>query len=117
MKWAIATLLLVTNVDASAFGFGDMEDLVGKTVVAGGRTESVECPPNGKYNCSTWPYNLLKIARKNVCFTADRARCSFSCKGFLAMGDDKQIFFFQTESIGDDLSSSPVQLIQCPDIY
>ncbi|WP_448675871.1 hypothetical protein MOQ67_05395 [Pseudomonas sp. LY-1] len=117
MKWMIAIYFLIVSVEASAFGLGDMESLVGKTVVAGGRTESVECPPNGKYNCATWPFNLLKIPGKNVCFTADNARCSFSCKGFLAMGDDKQIFFFQTETIGDDLNSSSVQLVKCPDVY
>jgi len=98
--------------------FDATEDLEGKTVIHAGKIESLDCPYGGKYDCSTWPINLLKFQYKDVCFESDVGACSsIGCKGFIAVGRDKTAYFFTVESMGDDLKKSRVSFYQCPDMY
>lgn len=113
---ALAVGVATFAVGSMASAFDATEDLEGKVVVAAGTVQTISCPPSGKYNCSTWPMDLLEFPAKQVCFTA-QSRCSFSCKGFIAVGADKVPYFFQTETIGDGLRKSRVEYFQCPQMY
>lgn len=114
MRVTIFTAMFVLPLTAAAFG--DMKGIEGKTVIAAGAVESLDCPLYGKYNCNTWPVGLLRFQFKNICFTTSSPRCSVGCKAMLAIGDDKSPKLYTVSTIGDDLDESRVELFKCPDV-
>lgn len=114
------TLLLVFTATSYTFAgvFDATDELEGKVVIYAGNVESLDCPIGGKYDCLTWPTNLLKFKYKDVCFTSDIGACgSIGCKGFIAVGKDKIPYFFTVENIGDDIKKHSVTYYRCPDMY
>lgn len=96
----------------------DLEDLEGKAVVYAGEFERLTCPIGGKYDCLTWPMNLFKTRRgREFCFVASSSSCSYSCKGVIAVGDDKRPYVFFIEGIGGDMKKSSVESYKCLSMF
>lgn len=115
MRKALLILALAAT-QAHAGLFDATRELEGKLVIAAGDVRSVDCPPYGGYDCSTWPLGLMQFEFKDICFTATDADCNYSCKGFIAIGKDEVPYFFQAQSIGDDIRKSSIQYYKCPSI-
>lgn len=115
--WSV--ICIVPLLFGSAFGgiFGEIEDLKGMFVAEAGELEDVPCPPYGKYDCGNWPLVLLKFRLKDVCFTSDPGACGYSCKGLLAVSEDKTIHFFEFEQIGGGIKKHSAKPVQCPSLY
>ena len=95
----------------------DARDLEGKTVIYAGDFEEIHCPVSGKYDCLQWPSNLLQATGKGWCFSADTLRCSYSCKGVIAVGTDRQPYVFVIDNMGGDMHKGRLQSYKCPDRF
>lgn len=114
MKRILACFSMAFSIGAVAYD--DLGNLEGKTVIASGDVESLDCPINGKYNCATWPVGLLRFQYKNICFTSITASCPYFCKGLIAIGQDKTPYFYTLGSIGSDFKENRIDLFKCPDV-
>lgn len=103
---------------ALALLLDDTEQLQGKTVVYAGEFEEVSCPIGGKYNCLTWPDTLLKTQRgREICLApATYVRCSYNCRGLIALDDSKGRYLFIIDSMGG-VKRTSFQSFQCPAMY
>ena len=102
---------------ATAGLLDDIEDLDGKTVVYAGTIEQLSCPIGGKYDCTKWPMDFYRTTRgfKEICFVpSGYVRCSYSCKGIIAVGEEKKPFVFFIESMGGELKKASFEVYKCP---
>ena len=98
----------------------DITDLQGKTVVYAGEIEQLTCPIGDKYDCTTWPMEFYKTASglREICFVpSGYVRCSFRCKGLIAVGDDKKPYVFFIESIGGEMKKASLEIYKCPSMF
>ena len=116
--------ILVLLVVAAAFpgaavaGFLDeIEDLEGKTIVYAGEFEELPCPISGKYDCLTWPHNLMRTKRKEICFSTSYYSCRFSCKGFIAVDKDNAPYVYLIDNIGGAVKKGSFERYKCPSLY
>jgi hypothetical protein len=116
---ALLTAVLLTFAAPSYAGlFDDIEDLEGKAILYAGEFETLSCPIGGKYDCLTWPRNLMRTKRKGICFSTSLYSCSHSCKGFIAAGNDSQTTVYIFESgLGNDLKKGSFERYKCPDRF
>lgn len=63
MKW-ISILFFIFCLPALAGYMDETESLEGMMVINAGTAQSVPCPATGKYNCATWPMDLLEFSSK-----------------------------------------------------
>jgi hypothetical protein len=113
LRWMMLPLT-VAALSQTAWGYGDIDNLAGSTILASGGLERVTCPPLGNYDCMTWPQDLYKLKLQNVCFTARIMMCSYSCEGFIAQKANIQTLYV-VGSTG--LDSSSIKLYKCPNMY
>lgn len=52
-RWILP--LIVAGLSQAAWGYGEIDNLAGSTVLASGGLEHVTCPIGGNYDCKTWP--------------------------------------------------------------
>ena len=98
--------------------FDDIEDLEGKTVIYAGEFEELSCPIGGKYDCLTWPRNLMRTKRRDICFSTSLYSCRYSCKGLIAVGKDNQTAVYIFESnLGNDIKKGSFERYKCPSIF
>ena len=99
--------------------FDDLPDLEGKTVVYAGEFEQLSCPIGGKYDCTTWPIDLLKTKTgRDICIKPNSyVSCSYSCKGLIAVGKDKTPYLYLFERVVGDLKKSGFEVYKCPSDY
>ncbi|HEX7439284.1 MAG TPA: hypothetical protein VF319_04240 [Caldimonas sp.] len=93
--------MALTATFASVAQFDELGDIKGSTIAYAGAFETVYCPIGGKYNCMTWPENLLRT-NGNFCFaTSAFNSCTSICQGVLAAGADRrvQVFLFDLGSV------------------
>ena len=119
MRRTTAGFLSLVATVASAGILDDLPDLQGKVVAYAGEFEQVTCPIGGQYDCLTWPSDLFKTTRgRDICFKpTGYTRCTYSCKGLIALGDDKTPFLYIIENIGGDMKKSPIEIYKCPAPY
>ncbi len=110
LRWMLP--LIIAGLSQTAWGYGDIDDLAGSTVLASGGLERVTCPISGDYDCMTWPHDLYKFSMQNICFTAN-VRCGFSCEGFIAQKNQAQTLYV----LGSRLDSSAINLYKCPSMF
>ncbi len=97
--------------------FDETEDLEGKTIVYAGEFEELSCPISGKYDCLTWPSNLMRTKREDICFSTNLYSCRLSCKGFIAVGKDGKTSVYLMESLGNDLKKGTFERYKCPSMF
>lgn len=112
LSWMLP--LIVAGLSQVAWGYGDIDNLAGSTVLASGGLERVTCPIGGNYDCMTWPQDLYKLRLQNVCFTARIMMCGYSCEGFIAEKVGVQTLYVIGSS---ELDSSTIKLYKCPSMY
>ena len=95
----------------------DTEDLEGKTIIYAGEFEELSCPISGKYDCLTWPRNLMRTKRKDICFSTSLYSCRLLCKGFIAVGQDGKPAVYLMESLGNDLKKGTFERYKCPSMF
>lgn len=119
MQPLICLLLAMLSMQSMAALFDELPDLQGKTVIFAGEFESVFCPVSGKYDCMSWPIELLKSkSDKEICIKpTSSARCSSSCKGLIAVGEDKIPYLYIFGRMGSDLAKSRFEVYKCPSMY
>ncbi|GCL62592.1 hypothetical protein AQPW35_16730 [Rubrivivax pictus] len=115
---ALATLALVPNLTVAGI-LDDLPDLQGKTIVYAGNFDQVPCPIGGKYDCLSWPMDLLKTTRgREICLKpTSYTSCSYSCKGLIAVGDDKIPYLYLLDRIGNDIKKSGFEVYKCLSLY
>lgn len=116
MKLVILLVLFLSSV-SNAIALDDIKDLEGKLVVHAGDVEQLRCPSFGKYDCLTWPTNLLKFKYENVCFTDSSYSCGYFCSGLVAIGKDRIPYFFTFATLTNRISKSLITYYKCPDMY
>ena len=111
--------LLAVTVQAHAGLFDDLAQLKGKTVLYAGDFEQVMCPISGKYDCLTWPMNMLKAtsAMPEVCFATSAMACSFSCRGLIVTDASRRLEVFIIEGIGGNMKRGTFDAYKCPSLY
>ena len=112
LRWMLP--LIIAGLSQTAWGYGDIDDLAGSTVLASDGLERVTCPIGGDYDCMTWPQDLYKLRQQNVCFTARIMMCGYSCEGFIAQKANIQTLYV-VGSTG--LDSSAIKLYKCPSMF
>ncbi|QHA85429.1 hypothetical protein E3Z27_18720 [Pseudomonas mediterranea] len=112
LRWVVP--LIVTGMSQMAWGYGEIDQLAGSTVLASGGLERVNCPPFGDYDCMTWPQDLYKLKLQNVCFTARIMMCGYSCEGFIAEKASIQTLYVIAST---GLDSSTIKFYKCPSMY
>ena len=110
-------LTIATAAPPALAIFDQTDDLEDKVVVAAGEIEWLQCPISGKYNCASWPTNLYRFVRKNICVEAPQVTCGFRCKAILAVGKDSSKGLYVFETMGSGLSKSQFEVYRCPDMY
>ena len=106
--------LIITGMSQVAWGYGEIDQLAGSTALASGGLERVTCPPFSDYDCMTWPQDLYKLKRQNVCFTARIMMCGYSCEGFIAKKASIQTLYVIAST---GLDSSAIKFYKCPSMY
>ena len=110
----IAAMALAASF-ASVAQFDDLSDLKGSTIAYAGAFETVSCPIGGKYNCMTWPENLLRTSGSFCFATSAYTSCTSICQGVLAAGADRRVrvFLFDLGSV----KKGDVRPYRCPDVF
>lgn len=106
-------VIALTATFASVAQFDDLGDLQGSTIAYAGAFETVSCPIAGKYNCMTWPANLLRTRDGSFCFaTSAYNSCTHVCQGVLAASTDRRVkvFLFELGSV----TKGDVRPYKCP---
>ena len=106
--------LIIAGLSQAAWGYEDIDNLAGSTVLTSGGLERVTCPIGGDYDCMTWPQDLYKLRLQNICFTARIMMCSYSCEGFIAQKANIQTLYIVGST---SLDSSAISLYKCPSMY
>lgn len=116
---ALCVAALAVRATVSAGLLDDLPELQGKVVAYAGEFELLTCPVGGKYDCLSWPSDFFRTTRsRDFCFVArGYVRCSYTCKGLIAIGDDKRVYAFFIEQISGDLKKSEIENYKCPDRY
>ncbi|WP_068858708.1 hypothetical protein [Perlucidibaca aquatica] len=119
MRNLVFVLLAYASASAYAGIFDELPDLQGKVVAYAGEYEQITCPIGGNYDCLKWPMDLYKTKRgQDICFKPTRyISCSYSCKGLIAIGDDKMPYLYTIENMGGDVKKSGIELYKCPSLY
>lgn len=119
LHFAICMLAATVSPVAQSSIFDELESLEGKTVIYAGEFESVDCPPMGKYDCTTWPMTMLKTRRESeVCLGIEKyVKCSYKCRGLIAVGDDKTPKVFVFSDFGSEATSFGFQRYRCPSLF
>ena len=116
---ATGSMLSLMAATCSASLLDDLDNLQGKLVLYAGELESVDCPISGKYDCSTWPMTMLKTRKgPEICFGSSKyVRCSYTCTGLIAVGDDKVPKAYVFSALGSDATEIPIEKYRCPNQY
>jgi hypothetical protein len=96
--------------------FNDLDRLEGKVVLYAGEFESITCPIDGKYDCTTWPMTMLKTRKgPEICLGTDKyVRCGYKCSGLIAVGEDKVPKAYVFSPMSSDATEIPVEKYRCP---
>ncbi len=118
MKKFIGVIFALISGMTNAFTGDDFEELEGMTVVYAGEFEPVTCPIGGKYDCLTWPRDLLKSkSGKELCLVpSSYVSCSFRCKGLIASSGGSQLTLFLVGMSGD-FKKSRFEQYKCPEVF
>ncbi len=97
----------------------DLGNLQGKVVIYAGEFESITCPISGKFDCATWPTTILKTKRgPELCVgTPKYVSCSFTCRGLIAVGEDKIPKAYVFGAMGSDATEVAIEKYRCPAPY
>ena len=110
----IILILVYQNASLAGVLSGGIQDLEGKRVVHAGPIQTFECTTPGKYDCSTWPKNLLKFEYKNICFETGTDVCSIGCEGLIAIGEDNRPYFYTNGGYLEGIRKYSVDYYKCP---
>jgi hypothetical protein len=91
----------------------DIAALQGATIVYAGIFEALDCPFAQRFNCLTWPVNLLRTKDRTVCFSTSAAEsCQGICQGVLASFPDRRVALFVVDRGG--ITRGDVRPVRCP---
>ena len=91
----------------------DIAGLQGSTVVYAGVFEALECPFGRRFDCMTWPSNLLRTKDGRACFATSAAdSCRGVCQGMLAADKDHHVSLFVLDRGG--VTRGDVRPVRCP---
>ena len=91
----------------------DIAALKGATIVYAGVFETLECPFARRFNCLTWPADLLRTKDRTVCFATSAAQsCQGLCQGMLASFPDRSVALFVVDRGG--ITRGDVRPAHCP---
>ena len=111
-RLSFAAMALTASFAAVA-QFDDLGDLKGSTIAYAGAFDTLSCPIAGKYNCLTWPVNLLRTHDGSFCFaTSAYSSCTSVCQGVLAASADRRVRVFLFES--GNVTKGDVRPYKCP---
>lgn len=115
LLFIIVLQIAITFNDAYAASLFDaIGKMEGKTIIYGGEFEVLICPKYGKYDCHKWPIELLQAKQKEICFSTDLP-CSFFCRGFIAVGQDKKPKVYLIENLTGELKEGSFEPYDCPE--
>jgi hypothetical protein len=117
LKLIISAFLMVLafqNTSIADVLSGGLQDIEGKKILHAGQIEHFECAVPGKYNCKTWPKNLLQFEYKNICFDPGTDVCSIGCEGLIAEGGDKIPYFYTNGGYLENMKKYTVEYFKCP---
>jgi hypothetical protein len=112
----VAAGLTVAPLLSHAGIFDDLNRLEGKAVIYAGEFESITCPIYGKIDCATWPMTMLKTTHgPELCVGSPKyVRCSFTCRGLIAVGEDKIPKAYVFGAMGSDATEVAIEKYRCP---
>jgi hypothetical protein len=98
---------------APAVAQDDIGALQGATIVYAGIFEPLDCPFARRFDCMTWPANLLRTQDGRACFaTSAASSCRGNCQGVLAADREHQVSVFVLERGG--MTRGDVRPVRCP---
>ena len=110
---ATALALAATLASPAAIAQDDLFALQGSTIVYAGLFEPLECPFGRRFDCMTWPVNLLRTKDGRACFATSAAEsCRGICQGVLAADKEHQVSLFVLERGG--MTRGDVRPVRCP---
>ena len=108
---AVAAAALLAQPAAGAQD--DIGALQGATIVYAGIFEPLECPFARRFDCMTWPGNLLRTHDGRACFATSAApSCRGNCQGVLAADRQHHVSLFVLERGG--MTRGDVRPVRCP---
>jgi hypothetical protein len=106
-------LLIFGALAPAAHAQDDIAALKGATIVYAGVFETLDCPFARRFNCLTWPANLLRTHDRTVCFSTSAAQsCPGLCQGMLASFPDRSVALFVVDRGG--ITRGDVRPAHCP---
>ena len=110
---ALVISFLTAAAIAPAFAQDDIGALKGATIVYAGVFETLDCPFARRFNCLTWPADLLRTKDRTVCFSTSAAQsCQGLCQGMLASFPDRSVALFVVDRGG--ITRGDVRPAHCP---
>jgi hypothetical protein len=110
---AHAVLLGAALFASAALAQDDIAALQGATIVYAGVFEQLDCPFARRFNCLTWPADLLRTKDGKACFaTSAYESCRGLCQGVLASGRDRSVSVFVLDRGG--VTRGDVRPVRCP---
>ncbi len=114
---AAGAALVCVGVSANAGLLNDLKKLAGMGVIAAGDVRAEDCPSSTRYDCARWPSNIYSV-EGNACFElVGRSTCGSSCQGILAVNQQREVYFFAKDSVGDGYTQSLARRVECPLAY
>jgi hypothetical protein len=109
----VAGALLAAFVATPAGAQDDIAALQGSTIVYAGIFEPLDCPFGRRFDCMTWPVNLLRTKDGRACFATSAAEsCRGVCQGMLAADKEHHVSLFVLDRGG--MTRGDVRPVRCP---
>ncbi|HUP06943.1 MAG TPA: hypothetical protein VMU47_07320 [Caldimonas sp.] len=109
----VAAAILAALLAPAAHAQDDIAALKGATIVYAGVFETLDCPFARRFNCLTWPTDLLRTKDRTVCFSTSAAQsCQGLCQGMLASFPDRSVAIFVVDRGG--ITRGDVRPAHCP---
>ena len=108
-----AVALAAALAGAPALAQDDIAALQGTNIVYAGVFEPLECPFGRRFDCMTWPANLLRTKDGRACFATSAAEsCHGVCQGVLAADREHHVSVFVLDRGG--VTQGDVRPVRCP---
>jgi hypothetical protein len=110
---ALAVVLAAPLACPIAVAQDDIAALQGSTIVYAGIFEPLDCPFGRRFDCMTWPVNLLRTKDGHACFATSAAEsCRGVCQGVLAADKEHRVSLFVLDRGG--MTRGDVRPVHCP---